>query len=84
LFFLDDDFEESSSDPEVGATMRGVGGVEEMIALRAARAKTQPHGRRATKGREPFISLRERGQMKREGREEVSVLAEEDSEEEEA
>lgn len=52
----------------------GVGGVEEMIALRAARAKTQPQGRRATKEREPFISLRERGQMKREGREEVSVL----------
>lgn len=47
-----------------------------MMALSAARVKTHPHGRRATKGSDPFISLRVRGQMKSEGRDEVSVRLE--------
>lgn len=50
------------------------------MALRAARANTHPHGRRATNGRDPFISLSERGQMKRDGRELVSVDVESASE----
>lgn len=45
-----------------------------MTAFRAASEKTQPQVVSATNGRDPFISLRVRGQTKREGGVAVSVL----------